>query len=334
MGYNDISDRSAVLSAIDEHDQIGKDQFLLKYGYRDARGFFLKFKGREYPSKAILGVAHKYQFGKPLRWDDFSGGRNTVQPVLESLGFKIEERNSAPKDVAVDKDGGSKAESKGDWSEAELRESVVAYLDMQRRSRSGEKYSKKSYYSKLAKRFGRSEKAFEFRMQNISYVLGLMGRTWLEGLKPAKNVGRKNALVIERLVQELEELSGPGVVSFELDAQDAKKNKKRPMGNKKPKSGSVLVTQYVRDAKVKGWVLANAKGKCECCGSRAPFESVLGPFLEVHHVHRLCDGGADTVENALALCPNCHRMLHFSINATEIVEKMYAKHSRLVRAGA
>ncbi|WP_338123803.1 HNH endonuclease [Photobacterium damselae] len=25
----------------------------------------------------------------------------------------------------------------------------------------------------------------------------------------------------------------------------------------------------------------------------------------------LVDGGADTVENCAATCPNCHRMLHF-----------------------
>jgi 5-methylcytosine-specific restriction protein A len=25
----------------------------------------------------------------------------------------------------------------------------------------------------------------------------------------------------------------------------------------------------------------------------------------------LAEGGEDTVENALALCPNCHRRLHF-----------------------
>jgi 5-methylcytosine-specific restriction protein A len=32
--------------------------------------------------------------------------------------------------------------------------------------------------------------------------------------------------------------------------------------------------------------------------------------LEVHHKIRLADGGFDTVENAIAVCPNCHRQCH------------------------
>ncbi|MGC8519123.1 MAG: HNH endonuclease [Steroidobacteraceae bacterium] len=30
----------------------------------------------------------------------------------------------------------------------------------------------------------------------------------------------------------------------------------------------------------------------------------------MHHVRRLADGGADTVNNAVAVCPNGHRGLH------------------------
>lgn len=32
---------------------------------------------------------------------------------------------------------------------------------------------------------------------------------------------------------------------------------------------------------------------------------------EVHHKVPLSAGGDDTVENAIALCPNCHRKAHF-----------------------
>jgi len=33
--------------------------------------------------------------------------------------------------------------------------------------------------------------------------------------------------------------------------------------------------------------------------------------LEVHHKVPLAEGGDDTVENAIALCPNCHRHAHY-----------------------
>ncbi|MFM5358466.1 HNH endonuclease [Aeromonas veronii] len=35
------------------------------------------------------------------------------------------------------------------------------------------------------------------------------------------------------------------------------------------------------------------------------------PYLEVHHKEKLADGGEDTLENTIALCPNCHRKFHF-----------------------
>ncbi|WP_456386557.1 HNH endonuclease [Profundibacter sp.] len=56
-----------------------------------------------------------------------------------------------------------------------------------------------------------------------------------------------------------------------------------------------------------------ANGICEGCGNNAPFISKKDgtPFLEVHHVKPLAEEGDDTVENTLALCPNCHRKSHF-----------------------
>jgi 5-methylcytosine-specific restriction protein A len=36
-----------------------------------------------------VGAAHGFQKGKPLRPKDFSGGKHTVQPKLERLGFSV-----------------------------------------------------------------------------------------------------------------------------------------------------------------------------------------------------------------------------------------------------
>jgi 5-methylcytosine-specific restriction protein A len=69
--------------------------------------------------------------------------------------------------------------------------------------------------------------------------------------------------------------------------------------------------RYIRDPEVIAWVLEEAAGSCENCGSPAPFKRVGGEgFLEVHHVRPLGEGGPDIVENAAACCPNCHRRLH------------------------
>ena len=81
---------------------------------------------------------------------------------------------------------GGETFERADWSDNELRASVVAYRRMQELERLGEQRFKKQIYRDLAAEFGRTEKAFEFRMQNISAVLAILGRDWTPGLKPCR----------------------------------------------------------------------------------------------------------------------------------------------------
>lgn len=75
----------------------------------------------------------------------------------------------------------------------------------------------------------------------------------------------------------------------------------------------VITVVFKRNPDVVIEVLNRANGICEKCHNKAPFlrKSDRSPYLEVHHKIRLADGGNDTVENAIALCPNCHREAHF-----------------------
>lgn len=220
------------------------------------------------------------------------------------------------------------------WSKEELRGAVDAYVEMQRKERTGRPFTKKRYYEELAAQFGRTEKAFEYRMQNISYVLSLMGRDWLTGLKPAKNVGANVAAEIEALLAQAEGRKTVPIAAFEIVVREVakKKNLPKPMGNLIPKATSSEVTQFQRDATVKAWVLQHANGTCENCKSPAPFNGADGfPYLEVHHVRQLADNGSDTVANAVALCPNCHRELHYGENSQALVTLLYERIGRLVR---
>lgn len=92
-----------------------------------------------------------------------------------------------------------------------------------------------------------------------------------------------------------------------------KRLKRLACAPKKPTQVVVRSTAFIRNADVVAEVLLRAKGYCEHCGSQAPFisKSKGTPYLEVHHKLRLADGGDDTIENAIALCPNCHREQHF-----------------------
>ena len=68
---------------------------------------------------------------------------------------------------------------------------------------------------------------------------------------------------------------------------------------------------FVRDRYVSEYAKRRAQGICQLCGEPAPFDDRDGvPFLETHHIIWLADGGADSVTNTVALCPNCHRKMH------------------------
>lgn len=93
--------------------------------------------------------------------------------------------------------------------------------------------------------------------------------------------------------------------------------------SKTPKKVEVKTTGYIRSAHVILEVLNRANGKCEGCGEDAPFKSKAKktPYLEVHHIMQLANDGEDTVENAIALCPNCHRESHFGEFSKKLIKK-------------
>ncbi len=75
---------------------------------------------------------------------------------------------------------------------------------------------------------------------------------------------------------------------------------------------------YQRSAAVRTYVLARANGICESCSNSAPFQRSDGtPYLEPHHTRRITDGGPDHPRWVGAICPNCHREIHYGANGAE-----------------
>jgi len=84
-----------------------------------------------------------------------------------------------------------------------------------------------------------------------------------------------------------------------------------PSGNVAPKKVECKVHVHLRDPAIVDAVRKIAAGHCELCARPAPFHTQDNtPFLEVHHVITLANNGPDTLDNAVALCPNCHRFMH------------------------
>lgn len=220
------------------------------------------------------------------------------------------------------------------WTDEELDAAVLKYVDMLEMQAVGKKFNKKQIYSELAKSYGRSEKAWEYRMQNISFVYYSCGRGYVQGLKPAKNVGGKVLPVLEKLIHKRDPSLSGSSLSFDAEVARLRKKKStiKPNGNIKPNRSNRKSKVFDRDPQVVAWLLENSAGKCECCRKDAPFIKLTGEFyLEVHHLKRLADGGTDTITNAIAICPNCHRELHYGLKKDDLLRSIYQAIPRLMR---
>ena len=139
----------------------------------------------------------------------------------------------------------------------------------------------------------------------------------LDELLPSDSVTSQPIINQEEFEKEIElELLAAQALS------KAKRDDKLKQANKKPTKIYVRRIDYRRDQNVVVAVLDRAGGYCENCKNVAPFNRASDGtgYLEVHHKHQLADGGDDTVENCVALCPNCHREAHFGIYKAEMFE--------------
>jgi len=85
-----LTDRFAVDAALDEFDELGRSAFLHKYGFREAKEYFLVTEEGHYDSKAIFAAAYEREHGIRLTNEDFHGGKQGAAKWLSDLGYTIE----------------------------------------------------------------------------------------------------------------------------------------------------------------------------------------------------------------------------------------------------
>lgn len=56
-GIASLTDRGAVLNAIEEYERVGREAFLTRYGFGRAKWWYLLHERRQYDSKAVVGAA-------------------------------------------------------------------------------------------------------------------------------------------------------------------------------------------------------------------------------------------------------------------------------------
>jgi 5-methylcytosine-specific restriction enzyme A len=173
-------------------------------------------------------------------------------------------------------------------------------------------FSTDYYFTKIYNDYG-----IEFLTQAIAAVQKHID--YYEKLRPVKLhklrevIGRHSALLTEPIVLVSYEKTFSQSVKKSLQDSVESRKKRLKVAAKQPAkviTGSVI---FIRNPDVVAEALHRAHGTCERCKKPAPFlrKRDQSPYLEVHHLVQLADGGEDTIENAVALCPNCHRELHF-----------------------
>lgn len=135
---------------------------------------------------------------------------------------------------------------------------------------------------------------------------------------PKVSVGNSKRVALESIgPTELEthEANFAEQVRKSLRDSDDDRRERLKVASRIPARITINTQVYIRNWDVVAEVLKRADGRCECCSNAAPFlrRKDGTPYLEVHHKIQLARGGEDTVDNAIALCPNCHRQQHFGV---------------------
>ncbi|WP_122095959.1 HNH endonuclease signature motif containing protein [Rahnella sp. Larv3_ips] len=362
LTYSHLSSRTSVMKAIEECDSLGREVFLKSYGFRYSRKYFLVHNDERYDTKAIVAAAFYHQFGVKLKPTDFSGGVQTVVPLLTSLGFKviktphpveflkkgmIYQRKEllslyggqlqagiwTPKEFSVififSGDSGSLYGYKDDWTS----DGLFSYTG---EGQSGNMvFSKGNKAIRDHKENGRDIFLFEDRKKEAGVRFSGMFEcdTWAE--KQCKDIKGKDRIgIIFNLTpvdyfQDVEinlvNETHTGSPSSSL-SELRKKALKAALTTGSKQTSDTKASWFKRSEDVRRYVLKRANGICECCDKEAPFKKRNGePYLEPHHTKRLADEGPDHPKWVGAICPTCHRHIHSGENGDCINKKLMEK---------
>jgi 5-methylcytosine-specific restriction enzyme A len=303
--------REAVLKTISEHNRIGREGFLATYGYGHARDYVLMHDGNEYDSKAIAGVAHKYEYGRPLRHDEFSGGREGAAAWLEQLGFRVKTVRNPDWEwdelvLACD------LVVKNDWKGLDARNSDVAELSALLQT--APIHSTEARGETFRNTNGVARKTFDLATHHPGYK----GRPTNGGALDLQVI----KAFLERPIEMARsaELLRDGLRSGAFEAippadADQAEDYSAP-------EGRLLLRRHLarersprlRRRKIESVLKNGGRLACEACGF--DFAQQYGErgagYIECHHVvplHQAGEGNTKLSDLAL-ICANCHRMIH------------------------
>ncbi|WP_255951617.1 HNH endonuclease [Streptomyces odontomachi] len=303
---------ASVLKALVEHDELGREAFLAKYRFGEARSYVLVHEGREYDSKAIAGVAHKWDQGRALSADEFSGGKDHAAAWLKRAGFQVKAIKNP--DWARDEiilachlvmQNGWKGLDAEDNRVTELS-ALLQLLPIHAEADRNEKFRNPN---------GVARKTYDIATRHPDYQGkptngGALDREVLnEFLARPDEMAQVARLIRQGIAAgELQDLAPSGNEEFDDDfsAPEGRLLMRRHRARERNKS---LRTKKITSVLQRGGRLA-----CEACGF--DFEAVYGDrgagYIECHHVLPLhvAGEGRTKLSDLALICANCHRMIH------------------------
>lgn len=318
MQLFELNDASFVHAAMKLCDEMTPDEFRRQRGFGQARRYVVVHDGKAYDSKVIAAVAYSLQFPDRPRptATDLKGGTRTVVRLLQRLGFRVE-----------------RADPQGTQSGARVfLDDETGYLQWLEEHADGlvlNSYRDPSpSYFPLHRTTCRTIRERNSAMSPGAFtkdyikICALDHATLLDWIRERGGESFTDFCskcdaphppppvpVLER--DHWEELQDAVDASLRLD--DAELAARLATEPEFPSFVTVVRREFDRSYYVIAAVLRRAAGICERCKKPAPFQRRTDgtPFLEVHHKIPLSQHGTDTVDNAQALCPNCHRESHF-----------------------
>lgn len=323
MAYTDVGVEE-VRRAVELFDRIGREEFLKRHGFGAARRFVLVHNGREYDSKAVLGVAHGFLPGRrPLTPADFSGGVAHAVRHLRELGFEVRDLGARPPFSAEDFLAGLLT------AERE-RPAAVALLWA----------------------VGRAADRDRPRLHPWDEIRGGLGRVVAEPERVCRGLARPDVWVVEpggagfaerpherlrydtafrtravnalrsRLPDDVEDqwelLAGVGLAEHATASGSADAWQ---LPGRREHTGSRVVRRQANAKRVKRW----HDDRCQFCDTR--LDTAFGHCSQAAHIRGLgLHGGPDEPANMLCLCANCH--VEFDNFALYVVDDRHLAYHR------
>ena len=193
-------------------------------------------------------------------------------------------------------------------------------------------YKQAEVYHKLQKHAKRGWYNIRASAENSVLIKPSQRRDEIEAMRPGRpgisavwfpegQYGVEVRRMVDRLI--CQEFDRKRLETSAIELENALRLDDPPPGVKRPISQTKRVTVRGRDPDVWRFTLRRADGTCELCEKPAPFHIPEGrPFLEVHHVKPLAEEGPDTIDNTVALCPNCHREAHRGTDKADIRKRL------------